>query len=215
MVITPKHGSASAPRPRDTAPAAPTDLPEPQPRVGETVLIRMPGVGGTGVVTASAILQMAAHLQGLHAAALEQTGLAQKGGRVISDIRISPDPVRGQVRATAHGVDVLIGLDLLGAADQTTIGTLARNRTVAVLNADITPTAAMVTDPEAPAPAAERLLARIRRRSRSSDLLTIPADTLSPPAMHARWHTSPSSSTAGWATSAPASPKPTLVVSSS
>ena len=53
------------------------------------MLVRMPGVGGTGVVTVSAILQMAAHLDGRHASGLEQTGLAQKGGPVVSDVRIS------------------------------------------------------------------------------------------------------------------------------
>lgn len=55
----------------------------------------MPGIGGTGVVTASAILQMAAHLDGLFAAGLEQVGLAQKGGPVVSDVRIAKQPTTG------------------------------------------------------------------------------------------------------------------------
>ena len=66
------------------------------------VLVRMPGIGGTGVVTVSQILQMAAHLDGLHAAGLEQTGLAQKGGPVISDVRIAAAPIEGQLRASAR-----------------------------------------------------------------------------------------------------------------
>ncbi len=49
-------------------PAEVTDPPfqpgEPASRVPDPVLIRMPGVGGTGVVTVSRILQMAAHLAG-------------------------------------------------------------------------------------------------------------------------------------------------------
>ncbi len=61
----------------------------------------MPGIGGTGVVTVSAILQMAAHLDGRHAAGLEQTGLAQKGGPVVSDVRIAARPIEGQLRAGA------------------------------------------------------------------------------------------------------------------
>ena len=90
------------------------------------VLVRMPGVGGTGVVTVSAILQMAAHLQGLHAAGLEQIGLAQKGGPVISDLRISAAPIDGQLRASRGGVDVLLGFDLLGAGTPETLATADR-----------------------------------------------------------------------------------------
>ena len=55
----------------------------------DDVLIRMPGIGGTGVVTISRILQMAALLDGHFAAGVEQTGLSQKGGPVLSDLRIS------------------------------------------------------------------------------------------------------------------------------
>ena len=91
----PRSGhAAAAPRrirraTRDPARSARTGV------VGQTV-IRMPGIGGTGVVTASRIMQMAAHLDGLHAAGIDQTGLAQKGGPVTSDVRISslPDPWR-------------------------------------------------------------------------------------------------------------------------
>jgi indolepyruvate ferredoxin oxidoreductase len=122
---------------------------------------------------------MAAHVQGLHAAGLEQTGLAQKGGPVISDVRISPAPISGQLRATLHSVDVLIGLDLLGAADPATIAMLDHGRTIAILNSDLTPTAAMVTDPNAPAASAERLIGRVRRHSRAATLFTIPAQTIS------------------------------------
>jgi len=179
MVIKPKHGDRPGHVAGQAPPAAPTELPDPRPRVGDSVLIRMPGVGGTGVVTASAILQMAAHIQGLHAAGLEQTGLAQKGGPVISDIRISPHEIAGQLRATGNSVDVLVGLDLLGAADAATAGTLDRERTVAILNTDVTPTAVMVTDPDATAPSADRLIGRIRRRTRSSELLSVPAQTIS------------------------------------
>ena len=67
------------------------------------VLVRMPGIGGTGVVTVSQILQMAAHLDGLYAAGLEQTGLAQKGGPVISDLRIAAAPIDGPAARRAGG----------------------------------------------------------------------------------------------------------------
>ena len=68
---------------RAVAPAPPADLPEPELRVPRRRLpVRMPGIGGTGVVTVSQILQMAALLDGKHCCGLDQTGLAQKGGPV-------------------------------------------------------------------------------------------------------------------------------------
>ena len=83
------------------------ELLEPVSRLtGDDTLIRMPGIGGTGVVTISQILQMAAHLDGGHAAGLEQTGLAQKGGPVVSDLRFSAKPLTGALRASRGRADV-------------------------------------------------------------------------------------------------------------
>ncbi|PXY18756.1 indolepyruvate ferredoxin oxidoreductase family protein [Prauserella flavalba] len=128
-------------------PELPVRLLEPEQRFGkEGVLIRMPGIGGTGVVTVSQILQMAAHLDGLFAAGLDQTGLAQKGGPVVSDVRIAKEPIRGSVRAARGTVDVLLGLDLLGAADESNLATASPDRTIAVVSTSLVPTAAMVTN---------------------------------------------------------------------
>ncbi len=144
----------------------------------EDALIRMPGVGGTGVVTAAAILRTAAHLQGRYTAALDQTGLAQKGGPVISDLRLASAPIEGQIRASHTGVDVLIGFDLLGAVAPQTVEVLNPARTVAVLNLDMTPTASMVLDPDVLAPDPERLVTRVRRLTRDEDTVAFAAETL-------------------------------------
>jgi indolepyruvate ferredoxin oxidoreductase len=159
-------------------PSPPVDLAEPVLRVPEDALIRMPGVGGTGVVTAAAILTMAAHLQGSYAAGLDQTGLAQKGGPVVSDLRLSPTPLAGQIRASGTGVDVLLGFDLLGAVTPQTLEVLSLERTVAVLNTDVTPTASMVLDTGALAPNAERLVTRVQRVTRSGETVALAAETL-------------------------------------
>ncbi|MBV9818990.1 MAG: indolepyruvate ferredoxin oxidoreductase family protein [Solirubrobacterales bacterium] len=174
VMVTPKDGDA----PRRTAPAPPTDLPLPEVRVGPDVLVRMPGVGGTGVVTVSAILQMAAHLQGGAAAGLEQIGLAQKGGPVVSDLRIADAAIAGQLRATRRSVDVLLGFDLLGAVAADTLAALDDARTIAVLNADVTPTAEMITDPRAAIPESERMVQRVRRATRGDELISLPAETI-------------------------------------
>ncbi len=142
-------------------------------------LVRMPGVGGTGVVTVSAILQMAAHLDGRHASGLEQTGLAQKGGPVISDVRISAHPIEGQLRAGAASADLILGFDLLGAAASETLAVADSRRTVAVLNTAQTPTARMITDATEPMADTDLALRRVDRATRSADNVHVDASGLS------------------------------------
>jgi indolepyruvate ferredoxin oxidoreductase len=141
LLVTPPTGGKA----RNGSPPAPA-VPEPARRVGEQVLVRMPGVGGTGVLTVSAILQMAAHLDGGFAAGLDQIGLAQKGGPVISDVRLARAPISGALRASRGAADVLLGLDPLGAAAGDTLAVCDPQRTIGVLNVGCAPTAAMVTD---------------------------------------------------------------------
>ncbi|GAA4094399.1 indolepyruvate ferredoxin oxidoreductase family protein [Nonomuraea soli] len=150
------------------------DLPDPELRFHGDVVLRMPGIGGTGVVTVSQILQMAAHLDGLHAAGLEQTGLAQKGGPVVSDVRLSKSPIVGTPKATR--ADVIIGFDLLGAATEANLATADERHTVAVVNSAVVPTAAMVTG-HAPLGSGDPALARIEAATR--DVLTLDAQGLS------------------------------------
>ena len=122
-------------------------IPTPDVRVDTTdYLMRMPGVGGTGVVTVSQILQMAAMLDGKFSAGLDQTGLAQKGGAVISDVRISTTQITGGVRASKASVDVLLGLDPIGAVGSVTLSACDPARTVAVVNTGVLATASMATD---------------------------------------------------------------------
>ncbi len=182
VMVTPKRSLRSQKNGRPAgrpAPTPPADLPDPSLRVSEDVLVRMPGVGGTGVVTVAAILRMAAFLQGRYASGLEQTGLAQKGGPVISDMRISRTPIEGQIRASSRSVDVLLGYDLLGCVDAGTLATLDPERTVAVLNSDVSPTAANITQPDVPLPISARLIGLIRHATRASDAVTLSAESIS------------------------------------
>jgi indolepyruvate ferredoxin oxidoreductase len=150
-------------------PAPPVDLPAPTLRApaGET-LIRMPGIGGTGVVTVSRVLQMAAHLDGHFAAGVEQTGLAQKGGPVVADIRIADRPVEGTVRAGRRSVDLLLGFDLLGTASPPNLAVADRERTVAVVNTAAVPTAAMVHDVSVAFPPPSDVTGRIDAETRAA-----------------------------------------------
>ncbi|HEX7887198.1 MAG TPA: indolepyruvate ferredoxin oxidoreductase family protein, partial [Phenylobacterium sp.] len=105
------------------------------------------GVGGAGVTTVASILAMAAHVDGRAASVVDMTGLAQKGGAVFSHVRIGETEttvIGGRVPAAS--ANVLIACDLLSAAGPDALALYAKDRTVAVGNADFAPTADFVTD---------------------------------------------------------------------
>ncbi len=103
--------------------------------------ILSPGIGGTGVVTVNAILAAAATMDGLHVLSLDQTGLAQKGGAVVSHLMLSRQPVASSPRANAGSVDLILGYDLLGVLALDNLKSAHSTRTAAVLNTHLTPTA--------------------------------------------------------------------------
>jgi indolepyruvate ferredoxin oxidoreductase len=142
-------------------------------------LMRMPGMGGTGVVTVSQILQMAAMLDGKHSYGLDQTGLAQKGGPVVSDVRIARDPIEGSNKASAGAADLLLGFDVLGAANPRNLLVADSARTIAVVNTHAAPTAAMVTDTGVKFPALERNVAAIGAATRAQENVYVDAEALS------------------------------------
>jgi indolepyruvate ferredoxin oxidoreductase len=79
---------------------------------------------------------MAAHLEGKGAAVLEMTGLAQKGGAVMSHLRIAPRPEDIQtVRIAPGGACLLLGCDLVVAGGKEALIALAPGRGHAMVNA--------------------------------------------------------------------------------
>ncbi|WSJ42351.1 indolepyruvate ferredoxin oxidoreductase family protein [Streptomyces sp. NBC_01317] len=107
---------------------------------------RILGIGGSGVVTASQILSAAATAAGLHVQSLDQTGLAQKGGAVVSDIKVSRAEPQGANKAAVGEVDLYLGADLLVAADPAHLSATDPDRTVAVVATAKVPTGTMVAD---------------------------------------------------------------------
>ena len=113
------------------------------------------GVGGTGVLTVTALIAMAAHIEGKGCATLNQTGLAQKFGAVVSHVRIAQqqDDIKA-VRVPAGEADLLLGCDLVVSTGYDTMGKTAIGRTQAIINDAALPTAAFIHDPDAELPTA-------------------------------------------------------------
>lgn len=125
------------------------DLPQPQvPDLGDHAYnIMVTGIGGTGVLTIGALLGMAAHLEDKHSRVLDQTGLAQKGGEVLSHVRLAND--RSEMRTgyiTTGGSDLLLACDMVSAVGKSAHETLNPARTHAIINTINTPVAAFVTN---------------------------------------------------------------------
>jgi indolepyruvate ferredoxin oxidoreductase len=120
----------------------PAEVPAPRGMVkaGDGYRIIGPGIGGTGVVTINALLATAAWIDGLHVATLDQTGSAQKGGAVVSHLLVSEQPIEAPAKVNAGNADLILGFDLLGVMEPKNLTTASRDRTVAILNTDLTPT---------------------------------------------------------------------------
>ncbi|MGP1613764.1 MAG: indolepyruvate ferredoxin oxidoreductase family protein, partial [Pollutimonas bauzanensis] len=127
-----------------------SQLPAPLPEPGDgRCNILVAGIGGTGVITLGAILSMAAHLEGRAASVLDITGLAQKGGTVISHIRLSgtAEPT-GAVRIDAQQADVAIFCDAVAATGPEALQALRRGKTRVAVNTYLAPTAEFTRDPQ-------------------------------------------------------------------
>jgi indolepyruvate ferredoxin oxidoreductase len=119
-----------------------TEVPPPRERVAidGRYSILGPGIGGTGVVTVNALLATAAWIDGLSVITLDQTGLAQKGGAVVSSLILSERPVEAAAKIGYGNADLLLGFDLLGACSPENLKRAHPSRTVAVVNTAEAPT---------------------------------------------------------------------------
>ncbi|RPH42222.1 MAG: indolepyruvate ferredoxin oxidoreductase family protein [Burkholderiales bacterium] len=154
-------------------------LPEPPPWTwtGPFDLL-VTGVGGTGVVTVGALITMAAHLEGKQASVLDFMGFAQKGGAVLSFVRLAPSAdLLNQVRIDTQQADALLACDLVVGASADALGTVKHGRTVVVANTHELATAAFVRDADASlhAPA---LLAKLRTAAGDERVRTVDAQAL-------------------------------------
>jgi indolepyruvate ferredoxin oxidoreductase len=142
------------------------------------VRIRVVGIGGTGVLTVSQVLQMASLLEGLHTNGLGQTGLSQKAGPVVSDLRFSARPHAEGVTVPNATVDVLLGCDLLGTVMPDILRGADPQRTVAIVSDATVPTGRMVVDVDAPVPEVSSARAAIDAVTRAADNVYLDAQRI-------------------------------------
>lgn len=118
-----------------------TSIPQPQTAaLDHDYNILVTGIGGTGVLTIGAILGMAAHIEGKECLIADMTGLAQKGGAVMSHVRIGEthDTLRSP-RIVTGGADLLLACDSVVAASSAAVDILSPDRTTAIVNTDLSP----------------------------------------------------------------------------
>ena len=167
--------------PSGRAPAPPVsdlagDLPEPERKAtvadGAGYSIVATGIGGTGVVTLNQVLATAAFLEGLAVTGLDQTGLSQKAGPVVSHLRLwNGDPDLSNAVGD-ESADLLLALDLLVAAEPRHLARLRADRTATVAVTSLVPTADMVRD-GASAPSVSGLLDTVADRTRPGALTAV------------------------------------------
>jgi indolepyruvate ferredoxin oxidoreductase len=170
LTVTTAASKTVGPKVRE--PELPATLEEPE-RLFEPdgFTMRITGVGGTGVVTIAQILGTAFAADGRQVRSLDQTGLAQKGGAVVSDLSVSTGPAARSAKLGYGECDLYLGCDSLVATDGTQLRAASKDRTVAVVSTTEVPTGQMIADVGEHFPAVGRVTAAIEAQVRSARFL--------------------------------------------
>ncbi|WP_433245573.1 indolepyruvate ferredoxin oxidoreductase family protein [Actinomadura nitritigenes] len=161
---------------RPSGPALPKigELAEPASRPGAADVLLV-GIGGTGVVTVNQVLATAALLDGRHARALDQTGLSQKAGAVVSHLRIGAAPAERPGMIGDGGADAYLVFDALAGTAEANLRRCAPGRTAAVVSTSEVPTGRMITDVTASLPPSASLVRQIAARTDAARLVALDA----------------------------------------
>jgi indolepyruvate ferredoxin oxidoreductase len=141
-----RRGAAAAGSAPGLSAQPPADLPLPAaaPLAGR-FSVYVTGIGGTGIVTANRLLARAAVIAGHAVQGVDQTGLSQKAGAVVSHLHIAPAGSDVTTATVAAGdADLYLSGDILQAASPVHLAKVARGRTFAVVDAAFVPTASML-----------------------------------------------------------------------
>ena len=153
-----------------------TSLPEPKlPALTKPYTMLVTGVGGTGVVTISAVLGQAAFLDGLGFGSIDMTGLAQKGGAVACHMKVAraSEDIHA-IRAGVASTDLIIGCDLVVTASNKVLETIRPDHTTVVLSTHEMAVADFARKPDLKLPGGE-LRRSIEERVRKGPLYALDA----------------------------------------
>lgn len=129
--------------------------------------VLLAGIGGTGIVTVNQVLATAALRAGYAVESLDQIGLSQKAGPVVSHLRFSTTELEPSNRLTPGSADCIIAIDLLTATDTKNLAYGSPARTVAIASTSQTPTGDMVYDKAVAYPDTRSLLDRLAATTRT------------------------------------------------
>ncbi|RBP34118.1 indolepyruvate ferredoxin oxidoreductase [Eoetvoesiella caeni] len=151
-------------------------LPNPVlPSLSRPYSIYIPGLGGTGVITANAILAQAAFLDGNEAKSYDQTGAAQKWGAVLSSLIVSTGANPPLTNRVGLGkANLYLALDLLAAVDKHNLDCCSSSHTRAVINAGLLPSGEMIRNPHLAMPGAN-MISTIRAATDSGHTVVVDA----------------------------------------
>jgi indolepyruvate ferredoxin oxidoreductase len=148
--VTVSSGSLRRPARGDISEALLQNIPVPPVRpVADGFSVMVAGIGGTGVITVSAVLAMAAHLEHKAASVYDMTGVAQKNGTVFSHLRVAaaPSGIASQ-RIGLREADLMLAFDMLaGLADEAS-RTLDAERSRFLGNDRVPPSAVFTRNPD-------------------------------------------------------------------
>ena len=149
------------------------------PALPDKATLLIVGVGGTGVVTASQVLSTAAMLDDKVATSLDQTGLAQKGGQVISNLHLANEPYEGAAKVGIGGADAFLLFDVVGGSMPAVLDRGDSEHTRAVVSTSRVPTGQMVTKvDQAEFPAIDRFRARIDGVTKAEENVWVDAEAI-------------------------------------
>ncbi len=149
-----------------------SQLPEPKKINDGNSNIFMLGIGGTGVVTVNQIVATAAFLENKKVVALDQTGLSQKGGSVVSHLKIIQDTGKECSSRVANGEsDAYLVFDLLTGTNPANLSKLQKNRSTSIISTSEIPTGDMVRSTEKEYPESSHLINLIKDFSKENVLL--------------------------------------------
>jgi indolepyruvate ferredoxin oxidoreductase len=103
-------------------------------------------------------------LAGFHVDGLDQTGLSQKAGPVVSDLSLTAADQPRRTNLVGRGqADLLLAFDLLTAASDPVVGAATHHSTALVASLSTTPVGRQISNPALDVPDADALMERLTR----------------------------------------------------